>query len=195
MSEFTVYLPRYNYRIIYNYDDFTQSYPNSLITLALQSGENEIPIENPLVTPEILQLLQDVMTTDQYPYISNLNVMKILDYLGIDFPKAVYDSRYETLLNTYPNLDWNNKYFRILQYAIDNNFPELASYLFSMTDPDKHKDDDSALLNFIIFMQSGLASPEKEEIGVMLLQERKAVITEERKYVAYKGYTTLLKYI
>ena len=64
---FTVTLPKYNYVESYDRAEFTSLFPNSLITLALQSGENDIPLENSLVTPDILQALSYITTRREYP--------------------------------------------------------------------------------------------------------------------------------
>ncbi len=78
---FTVTLPRYDYTGTFDYDRFLHRYPNSLIALALQSGENVIELENPRVTPQVLRLLSTVLDTDHYPYISDPTVKVALDYL------------------------------------------------------------------------------------------------------------------
>lgn len=51
MSKFTVTLSRYSYSLSFDTEEFKHTFSKSLITLALQSGENEIPIENLMVTP------------------------------------------------------------------------------------------------------------------------------------------------
>ena len=69
METFTVSLPRYDITIPFDYMAFTKKFPDSLITLALQSGESDVPLDNPLVTPQVLNLLQEILTTGKYPYV------------------------------------------------------------------------------------------------------------------------------
>ena len=117
-------------------------FPDSLITTTLNlTHELDIPLDNSLVTPDILQLLEYVVTNKDYPYIPDPKVGVSLDYLGIDFPDIVYDPRYIPFREAFPDLDWNNldqNYDRIMEYAVNNNFPELSQYLLEHSHPEEH---------------------------------------------------------
>lgn len=86
MTTFAVHLPTYEYSLDFDRKEFTETFPQSMITLALQSREEIVPIENPMVTPEVLQLLKHFSGTQEFPYIRDdieyLRVLnKTLDYL------------------------------------------------------------------------------------------------------------------
>ena len=71
---------------------------------------------------------------------------KALDYLGIDLPDVVYNPKYQQILRDYPDIDLDNlegsNYQRLLTIAEQSQFPELAQYLFSHTNPVAHQDED-----------------------------------------------------
>ena len=203
---FVISLPN-EYQQQFNTMEFLQMFPGSLPALTLQSGENEVPLENPLVTPNVLQLLQDVITTQSYPYIGDVKIQRALDYLGIDFPEFVYDPRYGDLLKMIPDLDWNRDYYPILKYAVDQNFLSLAQYLFSMISPEEHLKDDFKIVNYIlglpvdelkyIYGRYIPSTNEREEILLMLLQDRKVPVNPKSIYqsVSNHGYVNVLKYL
>ena len=194
---FIVSLPKYSYQQPFNTSEFTSAFPNSLLTLALQSGEKVIELENPLVTPEVLQLIQSAMTTGRYPYIDE-NTGRALDYLGIDFPEFVYDPRYRDFLSTFPNPDWNADYYSILQYAVDHNFLGLAQYLFSITNSAEHKEDDTKMIQYILRLNPYIPpTDEREGILSTLLQNPNISIDPKSIYqsVANHGYINILKYL
>ena len=170
---FIVSLPKYNITVSFNYDEFTSFFPNSLITLALQSGESDIPLDNPLVTPDILHVLSYIITNKDYPYISIPNAKKSLDYLGIDLPDMVFNPKYEEFRRDNPDLtldNLSNNYGRELEYARDHKFPELAQYLFSITNPEDTVDSDTKVFDNII--TSDYISESDSKIAVMILLKR-----------------------
>ncbi len=67
---FIVTLPQYNISIPFDYTQFIEKFPDSLITRTLDlTHEKDIPLDNPLVTPEVLQVLSRILTTGKYPYV------------------------------------------------------------------------------------------------------------------------------
>lgn len=120
--------------------------PDSLFTRTLDlTGEKEIPLDSPMVTPGILRLLQYISNTGDIPYISDPNIKRVLDYLGIDLPEVVYTPGYERFKQIYPNIttiDWNKEYKHILAMAVQTETPLLAQYLFNHTSPEVHQADE-----------------------------------------------------
>ena len=177
MVNFTITLPKHDFTIPFNHDIFIQLFPNSLITLTLQSRENTIELENELVTPDILETLSYVITNKDYPYIGNPNGKKILDYLGIDFPNLVYESAYAEFKRNNPDIrllvreDLNTNYYDILNSAIKAKFPLLVTYLFSQTNPAEHDFADFQLFQNILNSRS--CSSEQESIAEMILKNRR----------------------
>lgn len=190
MDTFTVILPKYDFKIQFDYTSFIKTHPDSLITRALdQTGERNISIDNSIVTPYILQLLESILSTQKYPYIPEI---KPLDYLGIDLPKLIYNHKYKQILSKYPEFalqvdmtQLDKEYRQLLDIAVgyqadDDNItwseavPELAQYIFNNTNPTEHRDDDCKELMNIL--SSGNLfdnlSPELTQIAVMLLRDR-----------------------
>lgn len=95
---FTVSLPKYNYTHTYELKKFTESFPDCLITLALQSEEKDIPLTHPLATPALLQLLSWLMT-NKNQYISQSSLIPSLKYLGIKLPDILFHPKYLKLLS------------------------------------------------------------------------------------------------
>ena len=179
MATFTVTLPKHNFTIPFNYDEFTQLFPNSLITLALQSGESNIELENKLVTPDILEVLSYITINRDYPYVGNPNGKRALDYLGIDLPDFVYEPIYAEFKKHNPNIrlltaeDLNTNYNQILNSAIEEKFPSLVTYLFSQTNPMEHKQEDLyAFQGILLGLYSKIHSSNQELIAEMILLNR-----------------------
>ncbi len=200
---FIVFLPKHDYRQEYNYDEFIQLFPNSLITLALQSHELIIPIDNPLVKPEILKLLHTILIETQYPYIDDSSgiIRKSLDYLGIDLPDFVYNPLYAKFLQSHPHInlfnldDLNKEYTSILVIAREMKFPSIVDYLFSMTKP--HIEQDITAFNEILCGR--VYSESNEAIAVLILQKRdisEEVMAHIRAYMISfitLGYVNVVK--
>lgn len=180
MSTFIVSLPNYDYSQPFNTEAFIRLFPGSLITLALQSGEQVIPLENPAVTPEILQLLLGIITTQDIPYISTPGVKKALDYLGIDLPEFVYNPLYARLRQQHPNFTLSkvDEYYRELMiYSIDRDLPELAQYILDNTGAELHRDEDNKLISYYIWDAKHAGRPAyiegADHILPLIVRERK----------------------
>lgn len=163
----------------YEFDanQFKETYPESMITATLNlTGERKIPLSNPIVTREILQILTEYMTTHDFPYIEPCH-RKGLDYLGIDFPEFVYSPLYDspdmpvvnskTLDDQYPVL------MKCAQFPV---FPELITYLIRHSN---HPETDRSLFNNLL-NESLPVSRVKEEILIELIGHRGNVIGSDR---------------
>lgn len=174
MSTFTVSLPQYGAKESFDTERFIQLFPNSVIALALQSGENDVPLENSLVTPSILELLQEIVTTGRYRYISDPSrqIRRALDYLNIDLPEPIFDPKYEQFQERLPlfNLNDFTDYAHYLGVAVREKFPELAKYLFAHTEP---RAED--FLSFRSTLKSLQISPDEVSILLMILRTRDIV--------------------
>lgn len=183
MEQFTVSLPKYNTVTSFDREDFTTLFPDSLITAALQSGENDVPLENPQVTPDVLQLLKDISSTGKYQPVDP-KYKRVLDYLGIDLPEPVYHPQYAQLLQDLPNFDVNDFKDYYLQIAKDYDFPELAKYLFDHTDPVAHQQEDyDEFINSANTLKSDQEYEqysEVSEIALMLLTKRQVLSVVQR---------------
>lgn len=145
----TVFLPRYNFQQQYNIKEFTSLFPDSVITRTYElTHETDVPLDNSIVTPEILKLLEYILVNKDYPYMDS-SMERVLDYLGIDLPSFIFDSQYEQLKIDYPeirlfnlgNLDEN--YNQLLQMSIDYELPLLALYVIKNTNQEKHRNDNT----------------------------------------------------
>ena len=176
---FTITLTTYNHVAPFDLSEFTQLYPDSMITTVItESKEENIEITNPLVTPQILQLLQEIITTRKYPYVNDTNhpVRKALRYLCIVLPDFIYDPSYEEYLkdSSKPNLfglgDLNLNYETILNRARNVNFPALAKYLFQQTKADLYQGMDHKM--FMDILESPIYSSSDQEIACLILTQR-----------------------
>lgn len=200
METFTVTLPEYKFTIRFNTQDFVRLFPGSLIALALQSGENDIPLSNTMVTSEILQLLSQILTTQDYPYVSIPNAKQILDYLGIDLPEFVYDSKYGMFRRDNPGFSMpmlDEWYTPILRYSIDTDFSELARYVLDHTDLELHQEDDIKLVQ--TNTKEGPYVSGGDHILPIIVTQRKLLPKIVTKYlvanVAERGYIELFDLI
>ena len=151
MTTFTVVLSSHNTSLSFNQEEFTQKFPDSLITRTLElTHESIVPISNPIVTLESLELLKNILKTSHYPYIPDImgsSIRKSLDYLGIDVPNVIYYPQYKQLLDEYYGiftmLDNPKDYYKeFYEMARKHNFPQWISYLFDHTNPTEHKEVD-----------------------------------------------------
>ena len=182
MSTFTVTLPEYKFSLSFDEKRFTQRFPDSLITRTLDlTHEADIPINNLIVIPEVLQLLSQILTTEDYPYINapDKSIRRALDYLGIDLPDPIYYPQFQQIINTEPDFvlqrildDPNVHYQFILRNAQEFQFPELAKYLFDHTNPN---DKFYQIIDYQTFshLVSPLpATPISIQIAIMILERR-----------------------
>lgn len=185
MERFTVYLPRHDFRLEYPYEAFTQLFPNSVITLALQqSGEKEIPLDNPKVSPDILRYLAKVLDTHTFPP-TNSDLRPQLDYLSIDLPEFVYSSAYANLSLTHPEIkfldskDLDLNYGLIHDTIVGSDLYSLAEYLYAHTNPEDHVQQDLYL--YTRLLQRDVPSTFTERLAILVYQSRsmKNIIDEE----------------
>lgn len=218
MSFFTIYLPIYSHRVRYDYEKFTRMFPESLITAALQSGEEEIPLDNPLVTPGVLEVISQILKTKKYTYISDPLMKKRLDYLSIDLPEMVYDSKYIGFTRVFPDIEWTQidsnypdgdakyvyfgNYSDILDYATKHEYWTLAMHLFNHTNPKLHLRSDGAFIDSIIRLgppirtscSANLSAPERTSMILTVLKTR-GMSYINMSGVATHGYLEVMKYI
>lgn len=205
-----MYLSKYNYRVKYDSSEFALVFPESLITAALQSNEEEIPLDNPLVTPATLDVLSQILETKKYTYISDPLMKKRLDYLGIDVPEMVYDPKYVEFTRAFPDVEWDHidsnypdgdikyvifgMYSDILDYVIKHEYWTLAQHLFNHTNPQLHLRADGFFVNGIVDL--GSPTPARTSMILTVLKTRGIV----KDYfsmvgVAVSGYLEVMKYI
>ena len=178
MEMFTISLPSYDFSLSFDYMRFTQRFPDSFITRALDlTHETDISLSNSIITPEVLRLLQQILSTGEYPYVPDIHhqIRTALDYLIIDLPDIIFYPQYQQLLNEYPEfvsqeeLDNPDNYQTLLHIARELQFPELATYLFDHTNPDDYKLDDWLEFQNLILP---LPTPVNIQIAIMILQRR-----------------------
>lgn len=132
---FTVNLTRYGLRQQFPLTQFTKEYPDCMITLALQSGDPEIPIEHPHVTPTVIILLAAILR-DQDILPLDSSYLRGLNYLGIDLPRFVFHPKYHRFRILHPTCTLANleeQYSVILPYAINHHLPDLVTYILAHT--------------------------------------------------------------
>ena len=184
MQTFTVTLPRHKFIIYFNYEKFNAMFPNSLFIRTIDlTKESNIPIDNPVITPEVLQLLHRIINTRDIPPVSEMIIQTSFDYLGIDLPNVVYDPRYPKFKLIYPDIaytNWDEEYSNIISLAQKHDLPELVSYLFKHTDPKNHIVEDYKIIKQILkidYKSLDLTtiygiSPIDITIGSMILRSR-----------------------
>lgn len=175
MQEFTVSLPTYNTIIPFDRETFATMFPNSLITVTLHMCKgNDVPLENPSVTPYVLQLLKDICITGRYTAVDT-EYKKAFDYLNIDLPEPVYYPQYTELLENTPDFNINDfkDYRMYLRIAEGLKFPELAKYLFDHTDPVAHRQEDYN--EFMHCTEPSMIPRDPSKITIMLLTKRQVL--------------------
>ena len=168
---FTIYLSSYNYRESFHIDKFILIFPNSLISLALQSNEDIIEITKDIVTPDTIQLLQTIILTDDIHH-TDISYKKRLDYLGIDLPDIIYHLKYSEFRKQYPNIKFKSipdYYELIIQIAQKLEFPELVQHLFESTSPDAYIPIDKSIFQDLI--KSGM----NIQIAIIFLKYRQVL--------------------
>lgn len=141
---FTVHLPKYDYSQIFNRDKFISMFPDSLLAVAFTDPEEkEVSLENPSVTPYVLQFLSDVMTRTS-PYVLPLDMTPASRYLLIPLLAVVSDPKYRMFREQYDYInilnpqDLDDMYSEILNFAVMNEYPSLLSHLWDYTDYTDH---------------------------------------------------------
>ena len=168
-----VALPEYKYTQMYDLEAFMSMFPDSLITRTYEvTHDTTIPIDNPLVTPDILRLLDEIIRTKDYPYVDIPNAKRALDYLGIDLPDVVYNSKYQDFRKRYPyitldNIDKIHNYYQSLTTAREMQFPELAQYLLQHSNPDEHIEANSQV--FLDIINTKDVNPSFIDIASMIM--------------------------
>lgn len=180
--QFTLVLPLHKYRKNFDTTQFTETFPESMVSLALQSGETIVELDHPIVTPEVIDLLYTIVSTSQYPIPTGIRqvasptypyvdpkLKKELDYLGIDLPAMVYNPKYRQIEGSdLKKVDVS--YDTWLAWARKLHFPELAHYIFSVTSPDRHSGTD--FHEFMSILRDDKSCEEDIQIAVMLLRDR-----------------------
>lgn len=187
MSLFTVTLVRpfasHNYSHVFDQEEFIREFPGSLFELVLSNTpDNIIPIDQPMVTPEVLQLLSTILAMRDYPYIPD-SMKKPLDYLGIDIPNVVYDPKYDHFRTAHPLFNLKTGLSNAYGEILTNGFPELLRHLLGSTesrDEDEFKWVQSALYGHRY-------SSEEEQMLLCLLQGRPEIL---RKILTNPIHTT-----
>lgn len=195
----TITLPKYeNFSESYDLTEFANVFPDSFIVADAMSNP-DITIENPLVTPEVLDILQYILTQRDYPYIP-MRIKTALEYLQVQVPSIVYDPRYDSFRKEYPNLhlldqdDLEANYLLILQEARDLHFPELAMYLLDhLVNPE----DQYQLFNDILRVFPPVHSETDEQIALAILQANPVFLSSGGfiDQAVRKGYLNLVKYL
>lgn len=170
---FIVTLTHVKYQQEYKYEDFTRRFPNSLITNTLGlTNELEVPIDKAFIKQETLQLLSQILTEKQYPYVpDSKTIQKQLDYLGIDLPCYVYDPSYPHFTEAYPEVNLYDfkiePYYDALKQAREWMFPALARYIFSVTNGAETVHDDYDMFHLLLLDPFGFATD--DELGALIL--------------------------
>lgn len=127
----------------YPKNEFTNTFPGSMITAALDQDPSaeEISLDPKLVSSEALLLLHQIITTQDYPYVSDSKIQRQLDYLGIDLPPVVYMKKYDQFLHEsgLRLADVKGHYPTFMKMAFTLEFPELATY--ALTHTEDHAED------------------------------------------------------
>ncbi len=187
---FTINLPT-GYSISYDKLQFISKFPGSMITLALQSEDEVIPLSHPLITPQILEYLRSLLIPyTNYPYCPAPNMIRALDYLGIDgIPDYVTDLEYMNFLRNHPEIMLSaiQDHQRLLTIGIENDFLALAKYALKAIPPsEQDREMYYRLLSFWIH------SDIKEEIGLLYIQQRDVPMLEDNgnlNNIIARGYT------
>lgn len=198
-KRFTVHLPVHKAEVVFPYGSFTKLFKDSVITLALQSGEDIIPLDHPLATPDILQILSAIIETGgDYQYTLPEH-KKAFDYLSIDLPEMVYDPKYLQFRDKYKVYDFkltrlDQLYRVVLQESFTLQFPDLAKYVIDHTDGTEHYGHDIGLISS--HLRPGSYSETEESILIHLITSRD-LYTDLSKdilhVIAGRGYIRLFE--
>lgn len=178
---FTISLPD-GTRVSYSRDEFTKEFPESMpISLLEITQDTEIPITHPMITEEVLVLLQFILKEKRYPPVP-FELKKQLDYLGIDLPEYVYDPSYPKWIKEHPYInlydfkaDGTHSYSMLLSMSRGEEFPPFTRYIFAHTSPKDHQEEDRELFIDIMASEDGYSETD-EAIGVDLLMRSDYII-------------------
>lgn len=193
---FSVSLPGHHFQVEYDYEKFTKEFPNSLITKALElcPGEKVVPLDNPVLTPTVFHVLEDILNTNTYSYVEWTQIQKQLDYLGIDLPEFVYSPVYRKFIRDYPinvrkSEDLNKHYEQLLNLAAYNELLSLVDYMFEHTRSEDHTTTDANMFNHLV----GMAKPSvfAEELAKRIFSTRHIAHRDYLPYIIRKGYLSL----
>lgn len=188
--QFTVSLPEHKYTQSFSMFQFKERFPECMITAALQSGDAIIELISPLVTPNVLLLLQRMIDEEIYPSVPLENA-KAFEYLCVDVPGFTTVPEYPRFLQEFPHsigleTDLDGIDFGIIHYILRNKYIKLFEYL-------THRTDQYDLYVFIQIMD-GTYSPIYEQMGLLILKKRRLNLQDQDQgAIVGSGYTTLLK--
>lgn len=205
---FTVHLPRHDFRIEYTRHDFVKCFPHSVITVALEldSSTSIIPLDHPVVTPKVLEILKELYTTTEklYPAV-DLSEKASLDYLGIDLPEFVYAPIYKKFTDQCPALDITglkdeSVYNTVFYIAKNHQIMSLAQYLFDHTKVYEHRNSD--FNGFLDLVNTNIHSTFREQLAILMYTTRNIkgewgdyTILDMSSFILQCGYLTLYKMV
>ena len=146
MELITFELPSHkNYQVSISRDELLKLFPDSLLATALQDKEAKvIPILSPAVTPNILNLLAQMISTGYIPDAipRKDDLVSASRYLLIDILRVVADLQYDYFHLIYPEinlLDISSLpdkliYDMIMTFAIHEHYSILGEYLLEHTE-------------------------------------------------------------
>ena len=110
--------------------------------LDLDSIATVIPIPNKVVTPELLDLVNELIITLSIPttvlkYLNNSTIKDGIKYLGIEVLHVVFNCKYNIFVKKFPLVNLLDKstfhdketYKSLLRFSIDYNVPFLLNYI------------------------------------------------------------------
>lgn len=138
MAAITVILPSYqNYTLELPRDKLLPMFPQSLIATAMEYP-GPVEILNPLITPEILQAVQTILTQGRIPSL-NFDTTAAADYLQMDPILLASEPKLSLFETIYPDVDLlamqTSDVEAILIFIAWNSAPKLLRYILRYLTP------------------------------------------------------------
>lgn len=146
----------HHYQVTVPREVFTTLFPESVITstLILNPETDEIKIPNVVITPQILDLLREITTTQTVPpkTLPNSELEDAYRYLNIPLFLAMSDPNWSLFRIVYPDIDpFHPDYEVTMDFALRNQSEKLAESVFLTHPPDEKQDS----MFFVVACYSG----------------------------------------
>lgn len=145
MSTLTVILPLYrNSEWIFTTDKLIKFAPNSLLATTVDlTHENDIVINQPFVTPDVMNVLWNIIEHSSIPRFDpdiGPNLIRVGNYLNIDLLVMIGDLQWQHFITEHPNVNLLNpddlKMYGndLLVWSVKNDYLLLMDYMLGVPD-------------------------------------------------------------
>ena len=165
----TLHSEPYDYSITVPRQAILKFIPDSVLGRAL-SGDPSVDIiniPNKVVTPEVMDMLQNILVNGKLPSIyisppSQEDYINSANYLGIDALGLLVDPNWPNFAKSYPSINFLNPsiirsktfYQRMMSYALYTPDPFMLTYILNTVPPYTFLDVDDEAVRFAILSKN-----------------------------------------